>query len=66
MQQVLLTFVFPIVDGKNSTPLKGTDGGPVKVLVTTKGGTPLANVTVTLAVAGNSSVIAFLRPRYVL
>jgi len=59
MQQVTLKFVFPIVDGNNSTALKGSDGGAVKVLVTTKGGTPLPSVTVTLAVAGNSSVIAY-------
>jgi hypothetical protein len=59
MQQVTLKFVFPIVDGNNSTALKGSDGAAVKVLVTTKGGTPLPNVTVTLAVAGNNSVIAY-------
>ena len=44
---------------KNSTPLQGTDGNPVTVNVTTKGGTPLAGVIVTLAVSGNSSVIAY-------
>jgi hypothetical protein len=66
MQQVVLTYKFAIVNGKNSTPLAGTDGGPVKVLVSTLGnpdipnsGVGLPNVTVTLAVAGNNSVIAF-------
>jgi len=59
MQSVTLAFVFNIVDGGNSQPLQGTDGGPVKVRVTTQGGTPLSGANVTLAVYGNSSVIAF-------
>jgi len=53
------SFAFPIVNGNTSTPLQGTDNGPVKVIVTTQGGTPLVGVIVTLAVQGNSSVIAY-------
>jgi hypothetical protein len=59
MEQVTLSFVFPILDGKNTTPLLGSDSLPVKVLVATKGGTPLAGVHVKHELAGNSSVIAF-------
>ena len=59
MQQVILAYKFSIVDGRNTVPLQGTDGGPVKVVVSTKGGTTLPNVMVTLAVAGNNSVIAY-------
>jgi len=59
LQAVTPSFAFPIVNGNNSTPLQGTDGNPVTVNVTTKGGTPLAGVIVTLAVSGNNSVIAY-------
>jgi hypothetical protein len=59
MQQTTLKFVAAIADGRSSRDLQGVDGNPVQVLVTTKGGVPLPNVTVTLTVAGNNSVIAF-------
>lgn len=60
MQQVTLTYLNPIAGGRNSpTTLKDTTGGLVRVLVATKGGTPLPGVFVKLEVAGNSSVIAF-------
>ena len=59
MQQVTLKFLNPIRDGNNTTALADSTGGPVRVLVSTLGGTPLAGVNVKLEVAGNSSVIAF-------
>jgi hypothetical protein len=59
IRAVTPSFAFPIVNGNNSTPLKGNDGNPVTVNVTTQGGTPLPGVIVTLAVQGNNSVIAF-------
>ena len=61
MRTVKLVFAFNITDGMNTRPLTGTDGAAVKVRVTTQGGTPLPNVTVTLAVAGNNSVIAYFK-----
>ena len=72
MEQVTSAFVNPepdnnptsflpltIADGRVSRQLTGTDGGPVYVRVTTLAGTPLEGATVTLAIFGNSSVIAF-------
>jgi hypothetical protein len=59
MQQVTAAFLNPIADGTNSTALKDTTGGPVRVTVKTLGGTPLPNATVVLSVSGNSSVIAY-------
>jgi hypothetical protein len=59
LQQVTLAFAQPIADGTNSTALKDTLGNPVKVTVTSKGGTPLPYAIVKLTVAGNNSTIAY-------
>jgi len=59
MQSVTLAFVKPIADGATSLPLADADGNPIQVSVTTRNGSPLPGVVVTLAVALNSSSIAF-------
>jgi hypothetical protein len=59
MQQVVIAYADSIANGTNTKPLTMVDGGPVRVNVTTKGGTALPDVDVTLSVYGNSSVIAF-------
>ena len=61
MQSVTLAFVNPIADGSTSQPLADDNGNPIQVRVTTKNGTPLPGVVVTLAIAVNSSSIAFLQ-----
>jgi len=61
MQSVVLQFVHPVADGMVSQPLADSDGSPIQVTVTTKNGTPLPGVVVTLAVALNNSSIAFFR-----
>ena len=59
LQQVTLAFAAKIADGTNTSPLADTAGNPVRVRVTTKGGTPLPYAVVKLEIAGNSSTIAY-------
>jgi len=61
MQQVTLSFLRPVANGTNSAPLADANGNPIQASVTTLNGTPLPNVVVTLAIAGNNSTIAFFR-----
>ncbi|HET6679743.1 MAG TPA: hypothetical protein VFG84_00960 [Gemmatimonadaceae bacterium] len=61
MQAVTLSFVQPIADGQVSVAMADGNGAPVAVSVTTQSGTPLPNVVVTLAIAGNNSAIAFFQ-----
>ncbi|HEU6452846.1 MAG TPA: hypothetical protein VFT57_15625 [Gemmatimonadaceae bacterium] len=61
MQSVQLAFVHGIADGVISRPLADTSGNPVQVRVSTLNGSPLSGATVTLAIAGNSSSIAFFQ-----
>lgn len=61
MQKVTLSFAKPVANGTNSAPLADANGNPIQAAVTTLAGTPLPNVVVTLAIAGNNSSIAFFR-----
>ena len=61
MQKVTLAFVKGVANGTNSAPLADTSGNPIQATVTTLNGTPLPNVLVTLAIAGNKSSIAFFQ-----
>ncbi len=61
MQQVTLSFVKGVANGTNSAPLADSSGNPLQATVTTLAGTPLPNVVVTLAIAGNNSSIAFFQ-----
>lgn len=61
MQSVTLAFVKQVANGNNSSPLADANGNPIQVAVTTKNGTPLPGVVVTMAVALNNSSIAFLK-----
>lgn len=59
MQKVTLSFLKGVANGTNSAPLADSNGNPIQASVTTLNGTPLPNVVVTLAIAGNNSSIAF-------
>jgi hypothetical protein len=61
MQAVTISFVQPVANGRVSAAMVDGNGNPVAVSVTTQGGTPLPDVVVTLAIAGNNSAIAFFR-----
>jgi hypothetical protein len=61
MQSVQFAFVNPIVDGRVSVALADANGDPVQIRVSTQNGSPLPGASVTLAIAGNSSSIAFFR-----
>jgi hypothetical protein len=61
MQSVQLAFVHGLADGATSHPLADTSGNPAQVRVSTLNGSPLSGATVTLAIAGNSSSIAFFQ-----
>lgn len=61
MQSVDLHFVHGVANGVISRPLADSSGNPIQVSVTTRNGTPLPNVVVTLGIVLNSSSIAFLR-----
>jgi hypothetical protein len=61
MQKVTMNFKLVIQDGNKSSPLQGEGGGSVKVVVTTKNGTPLGAATVTLDVAGNNGKNALFK-----
>jgi len=61
MQSVDLHIVHGVADGVISQPLADSSGNPIQVSVTTKNGTPLPNVVVTLGIALNNSSIAYLQ-----
>jgi hypothetical protein len=61
MQTVQIAFLQPIADGRVSRPIADANGNPIQISVKTQNGTPLPGVTVTLAIAGNSSSIAFFK-----
>jgi hypothetical protein len=61
MREVTLRFVRPISGGIISQPLADSQGNSIQVQVATLSGTPLPGAVVTLAVALNSSSIAFFR-----
>ncbi|HEX6966309.1 MAG TPA: hypothetical protein VF166_10955 [Gemmatimonadaceae bacterium] len=61
MQSVDLQFLHGVANGVISQPLADSSGNPLHVSVTTKNGTPLPNVVVTLGIALNSSAIAYLQ-----
>lgn len=61
MQAVTLSFVQPVADGQVTVAMADANGNPIQVSVTTLNGTPLPDVVVTLAIAGNHSSIAFFK-----
>ena len=61
MQKVTMDFDLVVKDGRNSEPLQGADGGPVKVSVGTLNGSPLEGATVTLSIAGNNGKPAMFK-----
>ena len=61
MQAVTLDFDVVVKDGRNSEPLEGAHGGPVKVRVGTLNGSPLEAASVTLSIAGNNGKHALFK-----
>ena len=61
MQEVDLDFTLTVKDGNKSEPLQAANGGPLKILVDTKNGSPLTAATVTLSIEGNRSSHAYFQ-----
>jgi hypothetical protein len=61
MQEVDLDFILTLKDGNKNEPLQAANGGPVKVDVGTKNGSPLTAATVTLSIEGNRSSHAYFQ-----
>jgi hypothetical protein len=61
MQEVDLEFTLTVKDGDKSEPLQAKNGGPLKIDVGTKNGSPLVAATVTLSIEGNRSSHAYFQ-----
>ena len=61
MQEVDFEFTLKVKDGNKSDALQAENGGPLKIDVGTKNGSPLTGATVTLAIEGNRSSHAYFQ-----